>query len=105
MQPAFIDHDAFQCGYCTPGQIMSAAASSARATPEEAEEIGEFMSGNICRCAAYPNIVAQCQAWLLAPDWSEYLNERCVRHTWSCESCGYEFETAVFFSAAVAVAA
>jgi hypothetical protein len=51
------------------------------------------------------NACPQCQAWLLAPDWSEYLNERCVRHTWSCEACGYEFETAVFFSAAEAVAA
>jgi hypothetical protein len=51
------------------------------------------------------NTCQQCQAWLLAPDWSEYLNERCVRHTWSCEACGYEFETTVFFSAAEAVAA
>ena len=51
------------------------------------------------------NTCPQCQAWLLAPDWSEYLNERCVRHTWSCEACGYEFETTVFFSAAEAVAA
>ena len=46
------------------------------------------------------NTCQQCQAWLLAPDWSEYLNERCVRHTWSCEACGYAFETTVFFSAA-----
>jgi hypothetical protein len=51
------------------------------------------------------NTCPQCQAWLLAPDWSEHLNERCVRHSWSCEACGYEFETAVFFSAAEAVAA
>ncbi len=51
------------------------------------------------------NTCPQCQAWLLAPDWSEYLNERCVRHAWSCEVCGYEFETAVFFSAQEAVAA
>jgi hypothetical protein len=51
------------------------------------------------------NTCPQCQAWLLAPDWSEYLNERCVRHTWSCEACSYEFETAVFFSAAEAVPA
>jgi len=43
------------------------------------------------------NKCPQCNGWLLAPDWSEYLNERCVRHTWSCEACGYEFETAVFF--------
>ncbi len=39
----------------------------------------------------------QCSAWLLAPDWSEYLSDRCVRHTWSCESCGYQFETSVYF--------
>jgi hypothetical protein len=45
------------------------------------------------------NNCPQCSAWLLAPDWSEYLNERCVRHTWSCEACGYEFETSVFFNA------
>jgi hypothetical protein len=45
------------------------------------------------------NNCPQCSAWLLAPDWSEYLSERCVRHTWSCEACGYEFETAVFFTA------
>ena len=43
------------------------------------------------------NICPQCSAWLLAPDWSEYLNERCIRHTWSCDACGYGFETAVFF--------
>ncbi len=46
------------------------------------------------------NACPQCNAWLLAPDWSEYLNERCVRHTWSCEDCGYQFETAVYFAAA-----
>ena len=45
------------------------------------------------------NSCPQCRAWLLAPDWSEHLNERCVRHTWSCETCGYGFETAVFFPA------
>ena len=44
------------------------------------------------------NNCPQCDEWLLAPDWSEYLNERCVRHTWSCEACGYQFETAVFFA-------
>ena len=48
------------------------------------------------------NTCPQCNAWLLAPDWSEYLSERCVRHTWSCDACGYEFETAVFFPAAEA---
>lgn len=43
------------------------------------------------------NICPQCGAWLLAPEWSEHVNERCVRHTWWCENCGYEFETSVFF--------
>ena len=58
LQQAFIDHDAFQCGYCTSGQIMSGVAciSSGHAGDEGA--IKEFMSGNLCRCAAYPNIVA-----------------------------------------------
>jgi xanthine dehydrogenase YagT iron-sulfur-binding subunit len=74
MQAAFIDHDAFQCGYCTPGQICSAVGMlrersmgwpshvtpdvSAASIPLSEEEIRERMSGNICRCAAYPNIVA-----------------------------------------------
>jgi hypothetical protein len=48
------------------------------------------------------NQCPQCSAWLLAPEWSEYLNERCVRHTWSCEACDYQFETAVFFPQAAA---
>ena len=53
------------------------------------------------RLATYgKNNCPQCQEWLLAPNWSEYLNERCVRHTWSCDACGYQFETAVFFSTA-----
>jgi xanthine dehydrogenase YagT iron-sulfur-binding subunit len=58
VQAAFLAHDGFQCGYCTPGQIMSAAAliKEGRATSEAS--IREFMSGNICRCGAYPNIVA-----------------------------------------------
>jgi uncharacterized protein with PIN domain len=51
------------------------------------------------------NTCPQCSGWLLAPDWSEHLSERCVRHAWSCEACGYEFETAVFFSTPVAAAA
>lgn len=46
------------------------------------------------------NNCPQCNEWLLAPDWSEYLNERCVRHTWSCDACGYSFETSVFFAEA-----
>jgi uncharacterized protein with PIN domain len=46
------------------------------------------------------NQCPQCDGALVAPDWSEYLTARCVRHTWSCEACGYEFETAVFFAEA-----
>ena len=58
MQQAFIDHDAFQCGYCTPGQIMSAVACVREGHASNAAAIREYMSGNLCRCAAYPNIVA-----------------------------------------------
>jgi len=58
MQQAFIDNDAFQCGYCTPGQIMSAVACVREGRTRSDGEIREFMSGNLCRCAAYPNIVA-----------------------------------------------
>jgi xanthine dehydrogenase YagT iron-sulfur-binding subunit len=58
MQQAFIDHDAFQCGYCTPGQILSAIACVEEGHAETRDEIREYMSGNLCRCAAYPNIVA-----------------------------------------------
>ena len=58
MQQAFIDHDAFQCGYCTPGQIMSAVACVAEGHAGSEKDIREYMSGNLCRCAAYPNIVA-----------------------------------------------
>jgi xanthine dehydrogenase YagT iron-sulfur-binding subunit len=58
LQQAFIDHDAFQCGYCTPGQICSAAGLIAEGKAKSADEIRELMSGNICRCGAYPNIVA-----------------------------------------------
>jgi xanthine dehydrogenase YagT iron-sulfur-binding subunit len=58
VQEAFIRHDGFQCGFCTPGQIMSAVALLAEGRAGSAEEIREFMSGNICRCGAYPNIVA-----------------------------------------------
>jgi xanthine dehydrogenase YagT iron-sulfur-binding subunit len=58
LQQAFIDHDAFQCGYCTPGQICSAAGLLAEGKAKTPDEIRELMSGNICRCAAYPNIVA-----------------------------------------------
>jgi xanthine dehydrogenase YagT iron-sulfur-binding subunit len=58
MQQAFIDQDAFQCGYCTPGQIMSAIACVKEGHAGSDEDIREYMSGNLCRCAAYPNIVA-----------------------------------------------
>ena len=58
MQQAFIDHDAFQCGYCTPGQIMSAVACVNEGHAASDEDIREYMSGNLCRCGAYPNIVA-----------------------------------------------
>jgi xanthine dehydrogenase YagT iron-sulfur-binding subunit len=58
MQEAFIDHDAFQCGYCTPGQILSAVSCVREGHAGNAADIREYMSGNICRCAAYPNIVA-----------------------------------------------
>jgi xanthine dehydrogenase YagT iron-sulfur-binding subunit len=58
LQQAFIEHDAFQCGYCTPGQICSAAGLIAEGRAKTDEEIRELMSGNLCRCGAYPNIVA-----------------------------------------------
>ena len=61
LQQAFIDHDAFQCGYCTSGQICSAAGLIAEGRAKTADEIRELMSGNICRCGAYPNIVAAIQ--------------------------------------------
>lgn len=57
MQEAFIKHDGFQCGYCTPGQIMSAVACVLEGHANNAAEVREYMSGNICRCGAYPNIV------------------------------------------------
>ncbi len=57
MQQAFIDHDAFQCGYCTPGQIMSAIGCVNEGHAGSDAQIREYMSGNICRCGAYPNIV------------------------------------------------
>src|ERR1700751_2566345 len=58
LQQAFIDHDAFQCGYCTPGQICSAAGLLAEGRARDTNEIRELMSGNLCRCGAYPNIIA-----------------------------------------------
>ena len=61
VQQAFIDHDAFQCGYCTPGQIISAVACIREGHTRSADEIAEWMSGNICRCSAYLQIVAAVQ--------------------------------------------
>ena len=61
MQAAFIKHDGFQCGYCTPGQIMSAIALVAEGRAKTDAEIRELMSGNLCRCGAYPNIIAAIQ--------------------------------------------
>ncbi|WP_415257126.1 2Fe-2S iron-sulfur cluster-binding protein [Sulfitobacter sp.] len=58
MQTAFAEKDAFQCGYCTPGQILSAIACIEEGHAKDAAEIREYMSGNLCRCGAYPNIVA-----------------------------------------------
>jgi len=64
LQQAFIEHDAFQCGYCTPGQLCSAAALVAEGEALTREEIREYMSGNLCRCGAYPNIVDAIEAVL-----------------------------------------
>ena len=61
MQQAFIDHDALQCGYCTPGQIMAAVACVNEGHASSPEQIREYMSGNICRCGAYVGIVAAIQ--------------------------------------------
>jgi xanthine dehydrogenase YagT iron-sulfur-binding subunit len=58
MQQAFIDHDALQCGYCTPGQIMAAIACVREGHASSRDDIREYMSGNICRCGAYVGIVA-----------------------------------------------
>src|SRR5437762_3735494 len=58
VQAAFVEHDGFQCGYCTPGQIMSAVGLIREGRLHSDDEIREFMSGNICRCGAYTNIVA-----------------------------------------------
>jgi xanthine dehydrogenase YagT iron-sulfur-binding subunit len=58
LQKAFISHDGFQCGYCTPGQICSAVGLMAEGHAKTADEIRELMSGNVCRCGCYPNIVA-----------------------------------------------
>lgn len=62
MQAAFAEHDAFQCGYCTPGQILAAVGCIEEGHAGSASEIREYMSGNLCRCGAYPNIVAAIEA-------------------------------------------
>jgi xanthine dehydrogenase YagT iron-sulfur-binding subunit len=62
LQAAFLRHDAYQCGYCTPGQLMSAVGLLAEGCPSEPAEIREAMSGNLCRCGAYPNIVEAIRA-------------------------------------------
>jgi xanthine dehydrogenase YagT iron-sulfur-binding subunit len=61
LQQAFIERDAFQCGYCTPGQICSAVGLMSEGKAKTADDIRELMSGNICRCGAYPNILAAIQ--------------------------------------------
>ena len=66
VQQAFIDHDAFQCGYCTPGQICSAVGLIREGRAKNPAEIRELMSGNLCRCGAYPNIVAAIEQALQA---------------------------------------
>jgi xanthine dehydrogenase YagT iron-sulfur-binding subunit len=58
VQQAFVEHDAFQCGYCTPGQICSAVGLINEGRAKSSDDIRELMSGNICRCGAYPNIIA-----------------------------------------------
>jgi xanthine dehydrogenase YagT iron-sulfur-binding subunit len=61
LQQAFVEHDAFQCGYCTPGQICSAVGLLREGKAKTADDIRELMSGNLCRCGAYPNIIAAIQ--------------------------------------------
>jgi xanthine dehydrogenase YagT iron-sulfur-binding subunit len=61
VQASFVEHDALQCGYCTPGQIVSAVALIEEGHVDSEAEIREWMSGNICRCAAYPNIITAIQ--------------------------------------------
>ena len=68
VQEAFVEHDALQCGYCTPGQIMSAVALLQEGRARSRDEIREFMSGNLCRCGAYANIVAAIAAVARTPE-------------------------------------
>jgi xanthine dehydrogenase YagT iron-sulfur-binding subunit len=68
LQQAFIDHDAFQCGYCTPGQICSAAGLIAEGEANTVDDVRELMSGNLCRCGAYPQIAqAVCDVMGIEP--------------------------------------
>ena len=67
VQQAFVDHDALQCGFCTPGQILSAVACLAAGRAGSDAEVREWMSGNLCRCAAYPQIVAAVRAVAVGP--------------------------------------
>ena len=67
LQAAFIEHDAFQCGYCTPGQICSALGMMQEGRAKTDDEIRELMSGNLCRCGAYPNILAAIKQAMRAP--------------------------------------
>lgn len=62
LQRAFVEHDALQCGFCTPGQIMSAEACIREGNAGTDEDVREYMSGNLCRCSAYPNIVRAVRA-------------------------------------------
>jgi xanthine dehydrogenase YagT iron-sulfur-binding subunit len=62
MQQAFLDEDGLQCGYCTPGQILSAIGLLSEGRPKDDDDLRERMSGNICRCGAYPNIIAAVKA-------------------------------------------
>jgi xanthine dehydrogenase YagT iron-sulfur-binding subunit len=66
LQQAFVDHDAFQCGYCTPGQICSALGLMREGRARTVDDIRELMSGNLCRCGAYPNILAAIQTAMTA---------------------------------------
>jgi len=68
LQQAFVEQDAFQCGYCTPGQICSAIGLMNEGRAKTADDIRESMSGNICRCGAYPNIVAAIQQAMQADE-------------------------------------
>ncbi|OPY68670.1 MAG: Carbon monoxide dehydrogenase small chain [Syntrophorhabdaceae bacterium PtaU1.Bin034] len=71
LQEAFIEYDGFQCGYCTPGQICSAFGLLREGRAESPDDIRELMSGNICRCGAYPNIVAAIEHVMKTKEWGD----------------------------------